>query len=461
MKRYTLAILAAMASGMAGVAILKAADGAVSPVPNLQVFNNAAGQSGTFNARGILDPANPFFEDLGSNGRMCVTCHPPESGWTLTPAGVQQRFAQSDGLEPLFRTNDGSNCGAADVSTLEAREAAYSMLLNRALIRVSIDVPTNAEFVIESADDPYNCQGASLTSPSLFRRPLPATNLRFLSAVMWDGRESPAGRSISDSLMSQARDATLGHAQASLTPTDAELRAIVDFETQLYTAQTWDKGAGNLGTQGATGGPQPLSRQPFFIGMNDPLGQNPTGAAFSPVVFTIFSPWASLASTDVSPRTRARAAIARGQAIFNTKIITIAGVGGLNDELGLSSIRGTCTTCHDTPDVGNHSVKAPLNLGLTDAERRTPDMPLYTLRNLATGQSIQTTDPGRAMITGKWKDIGRFKGPVLRGLSARAPYFHNGFAATLADLVDFYDTRFNIGFTEAEKQDLLAFLAAL
>jgi cytochrome c peroxidase len=75
-------------------------------------------------------------------------------------------------------------------------------------------------------------------------------------------------------------------------------------------------------------------------------------------------------------------------------------------------------------------VKAPLNIGLSDASRRTPDMPLYTLRRLsAAGERVQTTDPGRAMITGKWADIGKFRGPILRGLAARAPYFHNGSAA--------------------------------
>jgi cytochrome c peroxidase len=125
------------------------------------------------------------------------------------------------------------------------------------------------------------------------------------------------------------------------------------------------------------------------------------------------------------------------------------------------SFTGTCTTCHDTPNVGNHSVKAPLNIGLTDALQRTPDMPLYTLRNIATGEMVQTTDPGRAMITGKWADIGKFKGPVLRALAARAPYFHNGSAATLEDVLQFYETRFNLGLTQREKKDLIAFLGAL
>ena len=103
----------------------------------------------------------------------------------------------------------------------------------------------------------------------------------------------------------------------------------------------------------------------------------------------------------------------------------------------------------------------PLNIGLTDAARRTPDLPLYTLRNKATYETVQTTDPGRAMVTGKWADIGKFKGPILRALAARAPYFHNGSAATLEEAVDFYNTRFNIGLTPREKADLVAFLKAL
>ena len=79
----------------------------------------------------------------------------------------------------------------------------------------------------------------------------------------------------------------------------------------------------------------------------------------------------------------------------------------------------------------------------------------------ATGEVIATTDPGRALITGKWKDIGRFKGPVLRGLAARPPYFHNGSAADLDAVVDFYDQRFGLGLTPQERSDLVAFLRTL
>src|SRR5207248_4943325 len=101
----------------------------------------------------------------------------------------------------------------------------------------------------------------------------------------------------------------------------------------------------------------------------------------------------------------ARRSIARGQELFNTRPITISGVAGLNDALGLPEIGGTCTTCHDTPNVGDHSVAMALNIGVSAAANRTADLPLYTLSCNTTGEIITTTDPGRAMITGKCADI--------------------------------------------------------
>ena len=71
------------------------------------------------------------------------------------------------------------------------------------------------------------------------------------------------------------------------------------------------------------------------------------------------------------------------------------------------------------------------------------------------------SDPGRALVTGKCEDIGKFTVPSLRGLAARPPYFHDGSAATLMDVVNFYNTRFGIGLTERQKKDLVAFLKTL
>jgi cytochrome c peroxidase len=65
------------------------------------------------------------------------------------------------------------------------------------------------------------------------------------------------------------------------------------------------------------------------------------------------------------------------------------------------------------------------------------------------------------MISRKWKHIGRFKGPILRGLAARAPYFHNGFAADLPAVIEFYDGRFAMHLSAQDKADLVAFLRTL
>ena len=104
----------------------------------------------------------------------------------MTPEGVRSRFEKSAGLDPLFRTNDGSNSPLADVTTVEARRIAFSMLLTKGLIRVGIGIPEGAEFELAAVDDPYGFANAS--ELSLFRRPLPSANLDFLSGVMWDGR---------------------------------------------------------------------------------------------------------------------------------------------------------------------------------------------------------------------------------------------------------------------------------
>jgi hypothetical protein len=91
-------------------------------------------------------------------------------------------------------------------------------------------------------------------------------------------------------------------------------------------------------------------------------------------------------------------------------------------------------------------------------------LPVFTLSCVSgpnAGNSYVVTDPGRALISGKCADIGKVKGPILRGLAGRAPYFHNGSAATLLDVVNFYDQRFVLGFTDEQKADLAAFLQAL
>jgi cytochrome c peroxidase len=424
---------------------------------------NDEGRATTFSPGGRIDLENPFFQDLGTNQRTCLSCHQPDAAWTITPANLERRFRLTRGTDPVFRNNDGSNCEGAVAHTVAQKRKAYSLLLTRGLIRVGLDLPPNAEFVLESVRDPYQCFGAT-NDFSLYRRPLPSANLAFVSAIMWDGRESSADSLIHHDLLQQANDATRGHAAGLRDLTEQEAQQIVAFETSIFVAQSHDRRAGDLDAHGAAGGADALAAEPFYIGINDPVGLNPTGAAFDPRAFTAFNAWSRVRGQGAVGQ--ARRAIARGQELFNTRPIVLSGVGGLNMHTfpnGVTppaSFVGTCTICHDTPNAGNHSVKAPLNLGLTDPAVA-PYLPVYTLRNLATGETVETTDPGRALISGKWQDIGRFKGPVLRALPARAPYFHNGSAATLEEVLDFYDRRFQMGLTPQERADLLAFLRAL
>ena len=139
---------------------------------------------------------------------------------------------------------------------------------------------------------------------------------------------------------------------------------------------------------------------------------------------------------------------------------------------------GTCTTCHDTFNVGNHSFPLPLDIGVSHSltyetdpniiaglkELQQATLPVFELvctQGSLAGTSYYTSDPGKALITGQCSDIGRGKGLILRGLAGRAPYFHNGSAANLQQLVNFYNQRFQIGMTPQQMKDLINFLQTL
>lgn len=135
----------------------------------------------------------------------------------------------------------------------------------------------------------------------------------------------------------------------------------------------------------------------------------------------------------------------------------------------------------DSPEFLAHL--ATLNHRLDGFVQRTAGLPTYSitlsvkpevgpkcgpaiLPNLTTGEPIfetlnTSTDPGRALVTGLCGDIGGFKPPILRGLASRAPYFHNGAAATIEDVVNYYDTILSAHFTDQDRADLAAFLRAL
>lgn len=455
-----------------------------------------AGVLGSASSNGFDTGASDgFFANLGTNGRTCATCHVQSDSWTFTPTHAQSLSRH----HPLFSPNDGSDCPPTSPAQGPDKTLS-SQVLRYGLIRVQIAVPAGADFVLESATNPKNC-AIPPASPGvdgklfLFRRPLPSTNLVFDSAVMWDARETLQPITTQAGLQSllpllfdladQANGATTGHAQgASIvgTPTQDE---IVAFEQNLYTAQTVllqprQRLFAVLDADGAHGGPEYLRdtvAPAFSIGVNDPLKPGFTNASFD--VFVAWEP----TSPQYDQLQPSEQAIGRGEAIFNHTTFVIHDVPGLNsvpsdplynpaDPLAGQDIVGGCGVCHNSPNVGNHSTALAINIGVTMAQPANNDgssnqvldlanLPVYTLQNPVTGAVVQVTDPGRALITGEWTDIGKTKGPVLRGLAGRAPYLHNGSAKDLMTVVEFYNERFDIGLTPEQMKDLVAFLNAL
>ena len=112
--------------------------------------------------------------------------------------------------------------------------------------------------------------------------------------------------------------------------------------------------------------------------------------------------------------------------------------------------KGNCAACHQAPnftDDGFH------NLGLASFGKENPDLGRYNQKPLSLMK-------------------GAFKTPTLREIALTAPYFHDGSANTLLDVINFYVTggivKTNLSpnlkpliLTEQDKQDLIAFLQAL
>lgn len=509
-KNRARAVLPAVLLLGSGV-LLAVAENSNRFVPRFQQFSDPDGAFANLNLGGPTDTTtNPFFQDLGTNGRRCVTCHQASDAWSITPPHIRERFRATRGTDPIFRPVDGANCPTADVATLEQRREAYSLLLTRGLIRVGIAVPANADYQVISVYNPYGCNATDVIS--MYRRPLPTTNLPFLSAVMFDGRESSPATgttkilygnyptSLLSDLTHQSVDATNIHAQGDGTrPTPEEQQQIVDFETKIFTAQIHDRQAGDLDDHGAMGGPKSLASQPFFITINSSVHpivaafEQPGGlltagdGQFTSNIFNIYDKWAQVSDgeDDEHDRSAARSAVARGEHLFNTLVIPISGVAGINDDVaagglvagGVPLFQGTCGTCHDTPNVGNHSFPTPLNIGTGDPSPTDSSVNLGGLdvsylpeitvcktdpaSGAPTNNCKTTTDLGQGLIDGRFEHVGKIKGPILRGLAGRAPYFHNGSAATLMDAVNFYNIRFNLQLSDQDKNDLVAFLKTL
>jgi len=453
-------------------------------IPSLQPYPTPSGTESTFSATGSIDPSGIFFQGLGTNTRSCASCHQLSQGMGLSAASAQALFASSNGSDPLFAALDGANCPT--VATADS--TGHSLVVNNGLIRIAEALPAGAQFAMAVAQDPYGCAAVTnastgQTTYSVYRRPLPAASLTMLSQVMWDARFTGAplnaaatlSANLETDLSAQAANAIATHEQGSAAPTAAQLSELVAFEKGLFTAEATDTQAGPLTGSGAAGGAAALAAQNYYPGINDAFGQDPTGAKFNKVVFTLFQAWEGSANP-------VQASIARGEDLFNSAPMQITDVHGLNDNPALGSpavIVGTCGTCHDAPNIGTHSLPLTMDIGTshviaseTDANivgglqaLTAPNLPVYQISGCtnANGNAVVyvTTDPGVALTTGQCADVNGIKAPGLRGLAARAPYFHNGSAANLGQVVQFYSTRFQMNLNPQQLVDLQNFLAAL
>jgi hypothetical protein len=417
----------------------------------LEPVANAAGIGEAAHTTGVIDRSNPFFLQLGINGRTCETCHDARAGYGISAALAQTLFDATGGVDPLFRIHDAGNRPDADISTVDARRAAFSTVTSKALTRGTVRIGATAEFEVLAVDDPYGW--STPAAYSRFRRPNPITPEGLISSTQWTN-PNPDIRSVIESAMNGG---TRGHAQR---PDDVpvEMRvAGADFLMNLVFAQSYDNIAGALDAGGALGGPFNLLAMGTTPGANDPA----VTGDFMPETFSLYEAWEDADEYDHSDQAKRRALIAKGEELFYQQPITITGVAGLNDVLGMPVINGACSTCHNAPNVGNHSTIRLMNIGIADGSRRTSDIPLVTIRNKTTGEVRQTTDLGRAQSTGLWADLGKFKVAQLRGLAARAPYFHNGMAKDIKEVLAFYKSRFHVDLDGDKTKALEAFLLAL
>jgi len=387
----------------------------VDQVPNNWPTLNPAGFGASYHPAGFVDLSNNYFTPQGTNGRECGTCHAPEDGWSITPGTVTLMFLLTGGTHPLFVNNLDTDTPTSDMSTLAARWNATTMLRQGKFTR-RVSPPAVRDYEVIAASDPF---GVGTTSSLwFFRRPLPTANFRS-HTVMWDGANT-VGTVLRDGLIKQARGNVTGAQQGAPAP-DEVIFSIVDYEMGIGHAQTHAIAAGSLTASGARGGPQNAIEQPLVNAR-----------------FDLFDAWANSHSPG-------RKQIYRGQEIFNNP--------------NVASGR-TCRGCHNAANNGQNVTGTLFDVGVSRPEFG-PGKAVYTFQERATGATVDSTDPGRGIRTGAFADLNRFKTPNLRGLAARAPYFHNGIAADLTAVVRHYEAELGFAFTADEEADLVAFLEAL
>lgn len=451
-KRAALESSISYDSALSGGATVDMAS-ALGSTPNLlEPVLNLSGIAATSHTSGGIDRTNPFFLDLGTNGRTCESCHDSKAAWTTSALVSSILFELTQGTHTQFASqHDTGNRPDAPYGTVSEKRAALSTLLKHGLIRFANTLHVGNDYDVTEVADPYGWG-----TPALFARfRRPGTNMGFTNRIASStttGLPNPPDASgVRLQLEGAMNGAVLFHAQGTVPLTQEQRAAGADFMLGLSFAQIYDFLAGRLDAGGARGGPANLQNEPYpVVGRFDLYDAWLDACGNGPGV----NAWCSI-------KNRRREQIARGQELFNTMQFQVSGVAGLNDELGVPVLTTTCNGCHRAKNVGSSTAVRFMDIGVADEANRPSFLPLLTVKNRITNEVRKVTDLGRANGTRNWADIGKVRVLGLRGLASRAPYFHAGQAKNIGQVLDFYARRFNIAFTAANRADLEAFLLAL
>ena len=389
-------------------------------IPNNVLVPNARGFAASYGGDGLVDLSNAFFTPQGTNGRHCGTCHAPEDGWSINGSTVTTMFLLTAGMHPIFASHIDTDTPTADMSTVAARWRATTMLRQGKFTR-KVSPPAVRDYDVIEARDPFGV--GTTASLFWFRRPLPTANFRS-HPVNWDSANT-AGTSLRDGLAKQARGNIRG-AQEGPDPSEAVVGEIADYQLQLSHAQLYVWGAGRLDEDGARGGPAYAAAQPLADGR-----------------FDLYDGWAGSPSAE-------RRRIPRGPELFNR----------------IDAKGRRCRGCHNAANNGQRVDGRFFDIHASKPALGKPDMAVYKFQRRTelpptAADIVETTDPGLGLRSGRFADLGKMKVPSLRGLAARAPYFHNGIAADLTAVVRHYEAELGFAFTAGEEVDLVAFLEAL
>ncbi len=259
------------------------------------------------------------------------------------------------------------------------------------------------------------------------RRGMPVINAAFAPLLFWDGRASNVFRDPSTNAIVLTDNAALESQAVGPPVNDVEM---------AHLAATWSDVVANV-----------TAARPLALASNIPaaLAQFVAGRTYPQLFNQVFgTPAITPARIAMAIATYERTLVSN-QSPFDQGTMTPQQQRG--QQLFFNNVN-ECSDCHGGPLFASPAFR-------------------YT------GVTPQNEDLGRFLVTNANQDRGRMRAPTLRNVELRAPFFHNGSARTLRDVVDFYarggdfnaanrDGRIRpLGLSTADRDALVAFLQAL